>query len=89
MTKTWPIDCDMRMLEMIQFCIESMGHMLSEDIKAGGGCGCGEKTLSVKQLRADLKTANYILAAVSKGQVNLAVSQYVAAKKRRSKNAKR
>lgn len=79
---TWPIECDMRTLEMIQFCIESMAHMLSEDIQRGGGCGCGEKKLSVKRLRADLKTANCILAAVAKGQINLAVKSAVAKRRK-------
>ena len=80
MAKTWPIECDMRMLEMIQFCIESMGHMLSEDIKRGGGCACGEKNLTVKQLRADLKSANRILAAACKGQLNLAMTKSISKK---------
>lgn len=75
MTKTWPIECDGAMLEMIQFCIENMGEMLKEDIEQGGSCGCGTKTLPVRQLRKDLKTANRILAASIKGQVALALEE--------------
>lgn len=85
MAKTWPIDCDDEMLDMLAFCMQTMGGMLHDDIKAGGGCGCGEKKLSVRQLRADLKVANRILAAVMKAQVNLAVKEEVTKKKRGGK----
>lgn len=85
MAKTWPIECDDAMLEMLAFCMGTMAALLKEDIANGGGCGCGDKQLSVRQLRADLKTANRILAAAYKGQVNLAVKKEVTRKKRGGK----
>lgn len=85
---TWPIECDSKMLEMIRFCIEAMGQMLSEDIKNGGGCGCGEKRLTVSQLRSDKKTANNILAAAAKAEINLGLQKHVAKKVARKKAGK-
>lgn len=92
MAKTWPIECDSEMLEMLSFCIQTMGHMIKEDIERGGGCGCGAKKLTVPQLKEDLKTASRILAAVSKAEINLAMTEAIAprrAAKRATKRTKR
>lgn len=80
---TWPVDCDMPMLEMLSFCTHTMAGMIQEDIDRGGGCGCGAKKLTVPQLRADLKTANRIMAALAKAEINLAVQSEVAKTRKR------
>jgi hypothetical protein len=78
--KTWAIELDAEQLDMLAFCVEQMGQMLSDDLKEQSvsgyrsQCEHGEKRLGKTQLRRDIKTANAILAAVYKGQVNLAVA---------------
>jgi|688.fasta_scaffold904659_3 hypothetical protein len=83
MRKTWPIECDAKMLEMLAFCMQTMSGMIQEDIDNGGGCGCGAKQLTVRQLREDLKTANALVAAIAKAELNLAVKTHVDKTKRR------
>lgn len=85
---TWPIECDSKMLEMLQFCISTMGQLISEDIKNGGGCGCGAEWRTVSQLRSDKKTANNILAAAAKAEINLGLQKHVAKKVARKKAGK-
>lgn len=85
MAKTWPIECDDDMLEMLAFCMQTMGGILHDDIQKGGGPGWGKRKQTVASLRSDLKVANRIIAAVMKAQMNLAVSQEVTKKKRGGK----
>lgn len=82
MIATWEIEFTAAQLDMLAFCVESMQGMLSEDLKSGDSglqeCLHGTKKLSKTQLRRDIADANKILAAVYKGQVNLAVTAEVA-----------
>lgn len=73
MKGTWEIGCDQPMLEMIAFSVGVMRDMLQENLDSGGKCECGAKSSSLPQLRRDIKTADKILAAIYKGQVNLEV----------------
>jgi hypothetical protein len=85
MPDTWPIECDARMLVMLGFCVDAMAGMLQEDIDNGGGCGCGFKQLTVRQLKNDLKTANALVAAIATAEVNLAVKKHAARTKKKGK----
>lgn len=80
MKTTWEIDCDQPMLEMMAFSVGVMRDMLQENLDSGGKCECGAKSSSLPQLRRDIKTADKILAAIYKGQVNLEVA--IAVKKK-------
>ena len=71
MAKTWPIECDMRTLEVLQFCMEQMISVLQDEVDSGN-----------RQLRPDLKIAKALLAEACKGQVNLAVKKEIAKKGR-------
>lgn len=88
--KTWKIEFDADQLDMLAFCVEQMGQMLSEDLKARSvsgyrsQCEHGTKSLGTKQLRRDIKTANTILAAVYKGQVSLEVAPKASKPKRKA-----
>lgn len=66
MAKTWPIECDMRTLQVLEFCMHQMIGALQDEIDAGS-----------KKLRPDLKIAKTLLAEACKGQVNLAVAKKV------------
>lgn len=85
--KTYPIECDLPMLEMIAFAVETMAQMLQDDIDRGGGCGCGNKKLPVSRLRKDLQTSQRIIAQAIRGQVNLEVVTH--ANRKRKKVSKR
>lgn len=86
--RTWTIELDADQLDMVAFCIEQMGQMLSEDLKTQSAsghrskCEHGKKRLGKTQLQRDIKTANRILAAVYKGQVNLAVASPAKARRK-------
>lgn len=71
MAKTWPIECDMRTLQVLEFCMHQMVGALQYEIANGS-----------KQLRSDLKIAEALLAEACKGQVNLAVKKSTAKKGR-------
>lgn len=66
MKETWGIDCDQPMLEMIAFSVGVMRDMLQENLDGGD-----------KSAKADIKTADRIMAAIYKGQVNLEVLSVV------------
>ena len=78
--KTWAIDLDADQLDMLAFCVGVMGQMMSDDLKDGkvhgyrSVCEHGHKRGGKAQLQADVKTANRLLAAIYKAQVNLAVA---------------
>lgn len=74
MATTWPIECDMRTLEVLQFCMEQMIGVLQDEVDGGN-----------RQLRADLKVAKALLADACKGQINLAVKKEVTKKKQGGK----
>lgn len=88
--KTWTMEMNAEQLDMLAFCVEQMGQMLSEDLKARSvsgyrsQCEHGTKSLGMKQLQRDLKTANTILAAVYKGQVNLELAPKASRPKRKA-----
>lgn len=85
MTATWTIECDEPMLEMLEFCVSTMGKMLREDLESGRKeCMHGKKRTAAC-LRADIKTANRLLAAALKGQMNLEMSKVVATARKKSK----
>lgn len=73
--KTWPIECDEPMLEMLAFAVETMGHMLKEQLDEGGVCECGAKRRSIPEIKRDIKTANRILAQAFKGKMNLEMAR--------------
>jgi hypothetical protein len=73
------------MLEMLSFCMQTMAGLIQEDIDNGGGCGCGTKRLTVRQLREDLKTANALVAAIAKAELNLAVKKHLSRTKKKGK----
>lgn len=75
MSATWAIDCDEKMLDMVAFAVEMMGQFLKEDLDKRKA-----KDKVAARLSADIKTANRILAAVFKAQVNLAVAKDAATK---------
>lgn len=85
MSATWTIECDEPMLEMLEFCVGAMGKMLREDLESGRKeCMHGKKRTAAC-LRADIKTANRLLAAAIQGQVNLEMSKAVATAGKKSK----
>jgi hypothetical protein len=71
MAKTWPIECDMRTLQVLEFCMQQMVGALQDEIDDGS-----------KGLRSDLKITKALLAQACKGQVNLAVKKSIAKKGR-------
>jgi hypothetical protein len=76
MKATWEIDCDQQMLEMLAFSVGVMRDMLKENLDGGD-----------KLAKKDIKTADKILAAIYKGQVNLEVA--IAVKKKTDTRLKR
>lgn len=85
MAATWTIECDEPMLDMLAFCVELMGQMLKEDLESGRKDCIHGKKRTAACLRADIKTANRLLAAAIKGQVNLEMSKVAATAGNRSK----
>lgn len=73
---TWPIECDKKMLEMIQFCVQEMGGAIEDELPTARGA-------NATRLKGQLRLVNIVLAAVYKAKINLAVQQEVTKKGRK------